>query len=82
MMFQMSLTMQKFCVHKISQPGHSILDRAIQDALTTHRVGASLKPGGTRLAHTDGFRSEGQSAINDLSKAISRKSARRLRTPR
>lgn len=51
------------------------LDQAIQDAkdaLAT--VDASLKPGeGTRLAHTDGFplSSEGQSAINDLSKAIS-----------
>lgn len=51
------------------------LDQAIQnanDALKT--VDASLKPGeGTRLAHTDGFplSSEGQSAINDLSKAIS-----------
>lgn len=51
------------------------LDQAIQDAkdaLAT--VDASLKPGeGTRLAHTDGFplSSEGQAAINDLSKAIS-----------
>ena len=51
------------------------LDQAIQDAkdaLAT--VDASLKPGeGTRLAHTDGFplSSEGQTAINDLSKAIS-----------
>lgn len=51
------------------------LDQAIQDAkdaLAT--VDASLKPGeGTRLAHTDGFplSSEGQSAINDLGKAIS-----------
>ena len=51
------------------------LDQAIQDAkdaLAT--VDASLKPGeGTRLAHTDDFplSSEGQSAINDLSKAIS-----------
>ena len=50
------------------------LDQAIQDAkdaLAT--VDASLKPGeGTRLAHTDGFplSSEGQTAINDLSKAI------------
>lgn len=50
------------------------LDQAIQDAkdaLAT--VDASLKPGeGTRLAHTDGFplSSEGQSAINDLSKAV------------
>ena len=51
------------------------LDQAIQDAkdaLAT--VDASLKPGeGARLAHTDGFplSSEGQAAINDLSKAIS-----------
>lgn len=51
------------------------LDQAIQDAkdaLAT--VDASLKPGeGTRLAHTDGFplSSEGQAAIQDLSKAIS-----------
>lgn len=50
------------------------LDQGIQDAkdaLAT--VDASLKPGeGTRLAHTDGFplSSEGQSAINDLSKAV------------
>lgn len=50
------------------------LDQAIQDAkdaLAT--VDASLKPGeGTRLAHTDGFplSSEGQTAINDLSKAV------------
>lgn len=50
------------------------LDQAIQDAkdaLAT--VDASLKPGeGTRLAHTDGFplSSEGQAAINDLSKAV------------
>lgn len=51
------------------------LDQAIQDANDALKtVDASLKPGeGTRLAHTDGFTlsSEGQSAINDLSKAIS-----------
>ena len=51
------------------------LDQAIQDAKDALKtVDASLKPGeGTRLAHTDGFplSSEGQSAINDLSKAIS-----------
>ena len=51
------------------------LDQAIQDANDALKtVDASLKPGeGTRLAHTDGFplSSEGQSAINDLSKAIS-----------
>lgn len=51
------------------------LDQAIQDASDALKtVDASLKPGeGTRLAHTDGFplSSEGQSAINDLSKAIS-----------
>lgn len=51
------------------------LDQAIQDAKDTLKtVDASLKPGeGTRLAHTDGFplSSEGQTAINDLSKAIS-----------
>lgn len=51
------------------------LDQAIQDADDALKtVDASLKPGeGTRLAHTDGFplSSEGQSAINDLSKAIS-----------
>lgn len=51
------------------------LDQAIQDANNALKtVDASLKPGeGTRLAHTDGFplSSEGQSAINDLSKAIS-----------
>lgn len=50
------------------------LDQAIQDAKDALKtVDASLKPGeGTRLAHTDGFplSSEGQSAINDLSKAI------------
>lgn len=50
------------------------LDQAIQDAKDTLKtVDASLKPGeGTRLAHTDGFplSSEGQTAINDLSKAI------------
>lgn len=50
------------------------LDQAIQDANDALKtVDASLKPGeGTRLAHTDGFplSSEGQSAINDLSKAI------------
>lgn len=51
------------------------LDQVIQDANDALKtVDASLKPGeGTRLAHTDGFplSSEGQSAINDLSKAIS-----------
>ena len=51
------------------------LDQAIQDAKDALKtVDASLKPGeGTRLAHTDGFplSSEGQTAINDLSKAIS-----------
>lgn len=51
------------------------LDQAIQDANDALKtVEASLKPGeGTRLAHTDGFplSSEGQTAINDLSKAIS-----------
>lgn len=51
------------------------LDQAIQDANDALKtVDASLKPGeGTRLAHTDGFplSSEGQSAINDLGKAIS-----------
>ena len=51
------------------------LDQAIQDANDALKtVDASLKPGeGTRLEHTDGFplSSEGQSAINDLSKAIS-----------
>ena len=51
------------------------LDQAIQDANDALKtVDASLKPGeGTRLAHTDGFplSSEGQTAINDLSKAIS-----------
>ena len=51
------------------------LDQAIQDAKDALKtVDASLKPGeGTRLAHTDDFplSSEGQSAINDLSKAIS-----------
>lgn len=51
------------------------LDQAIQDANDALKtVDASLKPGeGTRLAHTDGFplSSEEQSAINDLSKAIS-----------
>ena len=51
------------------------LDQAIQDANDALKtVDASLKPGeGTRLAHTEGFplSSEGQSAINDLSKAIS-----------
>lgn len=51
------------------------LDQAIQDANNALKtVDASLKPGeGTRLAHTDGFplSSEGQTAINDLSKAIS-----------
>lgn len=51
------------------------LDQAIQDANDALKtVDASLKPGeGTRLAHTDGFplSSEGQAAINDLSKAIS-----------
>lgn len=50
------------------------LDQAIQDANDALKtVDASLKPGeGTRLAHTDGFplSSEGQTAINDLSKAI------------
>lgn len=50
------------------------LDQAIQDAKDALKtVDASLKPGeGTRLAHTDGFplSSEGQSAINDLSKAV------------
>lgn len=50
------------------------LDQAIQDANDALKtVDASLKPGeGTRLAHTDGFplSSEGQSAINDLSKAV------------
>lgn len=50
------------------------LDQAIQDAKDALKtVDASLKPGeGTRLAHTDGFplSSEGQTAINDLSKAI------------
>lgn len=52
----------------------SELDQAIQDAKDALKtVDASLKPGeGTRLAHTDGFplSSEGQTAINDLSKAI------------
>lgn len=51
------------------------LDQAIQDAKDALKtVDASLKPGeGTRLAHTDGFplSSEGQTAINDLSEAIS-----------
>ena len=51
------------------------LDQAIQDANDALKtVDASLKPGeDTRLAHTDGFplSSEGQTAINDLSKAIS-----------
>lgn len=51
------------------------LDQAIQDAKDALKtVDASLKPGeGARLAHTDGFplSSEGQTAINDLSKAIS-----------
>ena len=51
------------------------LDQAIQDANDALKtVDASLKPGeGTRLAHTNGFplSSEGQTAINDLSKAIS-----------
>ena len=51
------------------------LDQAIQDANDALKtVDASLEPGeGTRLMHTDGFplSSEGQSAINDLSKAIS-----------
>ena len=51
------------------------LDQAIQDAKDALKtVDASLKPGeGTRLAHTDGFplSSEGQTAINDMSKAIS-----------
>lgn len=51
------------------------LDQAIQDANDALKtVDASLKPGeGNRLAHTDGFplSSEGQTAINDLSKAIS-----------
>lgn len=51
------------------------LDQAIQDANDALKtVDASLKPGeGARLAHTDGFplSSEGQTAINDLSKAIS-----------
>lgn len=50
------------------------LDQAIQDANDALKtVDASLKPGeGTRLAHTDGFplSSEGQTAINDLSKAV------------
>lgn len=50
------------------------LDQAIQDANDALKtVDASLKPGeGTRLTHTDGFplSSEGQSAINDLSKAV------------
>lgn len=50
------------------------LDQAIQDANDELKtVDASLKPGeGARLAHTDGFplSSEGQSAINDLSKAV------------
>lgn len=50
------------------------LDQAIQDANDALKtVDASLKPGeGNRLAHTDGFplSSEGQTAINDLSKAI------------
>lgn len=50
------------------------LDQAIQDAKDALKtVDASLKPGeGTRLTHTDGFplSSEGQTAINDLSKAI------------
>ena len=50
------------------------LDQAIQDAKDALKtVDASLKPGeGTRLAHTDGFplSSEGQTAINDLSKAV------------
>lgn len=51
------------------------LDQAIQDANDALKtVDASLKPGeGARLAHTDGFplSSEGQTAINDLSKATS-----------
>lgn len=50
------------------------LDQAIQDANDALKtVDASLKPGeGTRLTHTDGFplSSEGQTAINDLSKAV------------
>ena len=50
------------------------LDQAIQDANDALKtVDASLKPGeGARLAHTDGFplSSEGQTAINDLSKAV------------
>lgn len=50
------------------------LDQAIQDANDALKtVDASLKPGeGTRLAHTDDFplSSEGQSAINDLNKAV------------
>lgn len=50
------------------------LDQAIQNAKDVLKtVDASLKPGeGTRLAHTDGFplSSEGQTAINDLSKAV------------
>lgn len=50
------------------------LDQAIQDANDALKtVDASLKTGeGTRLAHTGDFplSSEGQSAINDLSKAV------------
>ena len=50
------------------------LDQAIQDAKDALKtVDASLKTGeGTRLAHTGDFplSSEGQSAINDLSKAV------------
>lgn len=50
------------------------LDQAIQDANDALKtVDASLKAGeGTRLAHTGDFplSSEGQSAINDLSKAV------------
>lgn len=52
----------------------SQLDQAIQDANDALKtVDASLKTGeGTRLAHTGDFplSSEGQSAINDLSKAV------------
>lgn len=52
----------------------SELDQATQDAKDALKtVDASLKPGeGTRLAHTDDFplSSEGQTAINDLSKAV------------
>lgn len=61
--------------HQILTDKTAELDQAIQDAKDALKtVDASLKPGeGTRLAHTDGFplSSEGQSAINDLSKAIS-----------